>query len=125
MIQIQSNLKIIDNSGAKEVHCIKVLGGRKLGSIGNLIVVSLRSITRSHKNLAKKVTVGKVYRCLIIQTKKEKARYDGSFLKFAFNGGVLLNMQNQPIGTRIKGTVPIELRDMGLLKTVSLGSHLI
>lgn len=125
MLQIQSNLKILDNSGAKEVHCIKVLGGRKIARIGNVIVVSLRSLTKSHKHLSKKVTIGKVYRCLVIQTKKETGRFDGSYVNFATNAGILLNMQNQPIGTRIKGSVPIELRNIGLLKTVSIGSHLI
>ncbi len=125
MIQVQTTLKVFDNSGGKEAHCIRVLGSRKIGSLGNLAVVSLRKITKMHKRQNKKVSVGKVYRFLIVQTKKERQRFDGSYIQFSMNGGILLNNQNQPIGSRIKCTVPIELRELSYLKAISLGSYLV
>lgn len=125
MVQVQTALKVLDNSGGKDAHCIRVLGSRKVGSIGNIAVVSLRKITKAHKRQNKKVAVGKVYRFLILQVRKEKQRFDGSFIKFGMNGGILLNNQNQPIGSRIKCTVPVELRELASLKAISLGSYLV
>lgn len=125
MIITQTAVKILDNSGGKLAHCIKFLNGRKVGSIGHIGVVSLRKITKIHKKQQKKVTVGKVYRILIIQTVKERRRFDGTILKFSNNGGVLLTNQNQPIGTRIKAGLPIELKEHLSLKTISIGSFLI
>lgn len=128
MLQTLSNIKIIDNSGGREGHCIKVLKNKKFASIGDIIVVSLRKITKLSKKASfknKKVSLGKVYRVFILQTKKEIQRFNGSYVKFLNNSGILLNKQNHPIGTRIKGSFPLELRNSSYLKIMSLGPNLI
>lgn len=128
MLQTLSNIKVIDNSGGKEGHCIRILRGKKSASIGDTIVVSLRKITKLPKKAGlkvRKVSLGKIYRMFVLQTKKEVIRSNGSYIKFTNNAGILLNKQNQPIGNRIKGLFPLELRDSTYLKTMSLGPNLI
>ena len=127
MIQTLSNLKIIDNSGGREAHCIKVLKKKKCATVGDVIVVSLRRITKLRQRIfkARKVIVGKIYRVFILQTKKDTYKYDGSTVKFSFNAGILLNRNDQPMGTRVKGAFPIDLRKCSHLKTMSLGPNLI
>ena len=119
MIQAHTNLKVIDNTGARVVQCIKVLGGskRKVAKIGDIIVVSIKSaIPRS------KVKKGEVHRALIVRTKKEIQRKDGTFVKFDNNTVVLVNLQNAPIGSRIFGPVSKELRKKDHMKVISLAS---
>ena len=128
MLSTLSNLKIIDNSGGREGHCIKILKSHRWASVGDTIVISLRRITKLPKRKtfkARKVALGKIYRVFVLQTKKEIARFDGSTVRFQNNAGVLLNRQGQPIGTRIKGSLPNELRNSDCLKTMSLGPNLI
>jgi large subunit ribosomal protein L14 len=127
MIQTLSNLKIIDNSGGRLGHCIKVLKNQRWSSLGDVVVVSLRKLNKisKKKTISKKVSLGKVYRLLILQTKKEVERFDGSSVKFSHNAGILLSRQQQPIGSRIKGSFPNELREIDCLKTMSLGPNMI
>ena len=125
MLIMNSQAKVIDNTGGISVNCITVLNNKKFGSLGDKIVVSLRKISRSKNGVQRRVSVGKVYRAVIVQTKKERQRRDGSTLKFSQNSVVLLNRQDQPIGTRIKGTIPNELRKSSYLKTLSLGANTI
>lgn len=122
MIQMQSKLQVADNSGAQLVQCIKVLGGshRKVASIGDVIVVSVKkAIPRG------KVKKGDVHRAVIVRTAKEIHRKDGSSIRFDRNAAVLLNKQNEPIGTRIFGPVTRELRDTGFMKIVSLAPEVL
>ena len=122
MIQMQSNLDVADNSGAKRVQCIKVLGGakRKYASIGDTIVVSVKeAIPRG------RVKKGEVLRAVIVRTAKEIRRPDGSAIRFDRNAAVLVNKQGEPIGTRIFGPVTRELRARNLMKIVSLAPEVI
>ncbi|MFP4002327.1 MAG: 50S ribosomal protein L14 [Alphaproteobacteria bacterium] len=122
MIQMQSNLDVADNSGAKRVQCIKVLGGakRKYASIGDTIVVSVKeAIPRG------RVRKGDVLRAVIVRTAKEIRRPDGSAIRFDRNAAVLVNRQGEPIGTRIFGPVTRELRSRNLMKIVSLAPEVI
>jgi len=122
MIQMQSTLQVADNSGAQLVQCIKVLGGshRQVASIGDVIVVSIKkAIPRG------KVKKGDVHRAVIVRTAKEIHRVDGSSIRFDRNAAVLLNKQNEPIGTRIFGPVTRELRDTGFMKIVSLAPEVL
>lgn len=122
MIQMQSTLQVADNSGAQLVQCIKVIGGshRKVASIGDVIVVSVKkAIPRG------KVKKGDVHRAVIVRTAKEIHRNDGSSIRFDRNAAVLLNKQNEPIGTRIFGPVTRELRSTGFMKIVSLAPEVI
>lgn len=122
MIQAHSNLKVVDNSGAKIVQCIKVLGGskRKVASIGDIIIVSVKdAIPRG------KVKKGEVLKGLIVRTKKEISRKDGVTLKFDNNAIVLLNNQEIPIGTRIFGPVSNELRKKQFMKIISLATTVV
>jgi len=122
MIQMQSTLQVADNSGAQSVMCIKVLGGshRKVASIGDVIVVSVKkAIPRG------KVKKGDVHRAVIVRTAKEIHREDGSSIRFDRNSAVLLNKQNEPIGTRIFGPVTRELRGAGFMKIVSLAPEVL
>jgi large subunit ribosomal protein L14 len=122
MIQMQSNLDVADNSGAKRVQCIKVLGGakRKYASIGDTIVVSVKeAIPRG------RVKKGDVLRAVIVRTAKEIRRPDGSAIRFDRNAAVLVNKQGEPIGTRIFGPVTRELRGRNLMKIVSLAPEVI
>ena len=117
MIQMQSNLEVADNSGARRVQCIKVLGGsgRRSAGVGDVIVVSVKeAIPRG------RVKKGDVYRAVIVRTAKEVRRDDGTAIRFDRNAAVLLNKQNEPIGTRIFGPVTRELRSRNFMKIVSL-----
>ena len=122
MIQMQSNLEVADNSGARRVQCIKVLGGscRKIAGVGDVIVVSVKeAIPRG------KVKKGDVYRAVIVRTSKEIRRNDGTVIRFDKNAAVLLNKQNEPIGTRIFGPVTRELRSRNFMKIVSLAPEVL
>jgi large subunit ribosomal protein L14 len=122
MIQMQSNLEVADNSGAKRVMCIKVLGGskRKYASIGDVIVVSVKdAIPRG------RVKKGDVHRAVIVRTAKELRRADGTSIRFDHNAAVLINKQGEPIGTRIFGPVTRELRGKKFMKIVSLAPEVL
>ena len=122
MIQMQSNLGVADNSGARSVQCIKVLGGsgRKIASIGDIIVVSVKeAIPRG------KVKKGDIHRAVIVRTAKEIHRNDGSSIKFDHNAAVLITNQNEPIGTRIFGPVTRELRLKKFMKIISLAPEVL
>lgn len=122
MIQVNSNLDVADNSGAKRVECIKVLGGSKIrtASVGDVIVVSIKeAIPRG------KVKKGDVQRAVIVRTKKEVRRNDGSAIRFDSNAAVLINKDGEPIGTRIFGPVTRELRAKKYMKIVSLAPEVL
>ena len=122
MIQQQTVLDVADNSGAKRVMCIKVLGGtrKRYATLGDIIVVAIK--TAIPEGQAKKGTVAKA---VVVRTAKEVRRPDGSYIKFDRNAAVLLNPQNNPIGTRIFGPVARELRDRQFLKIISLAPEVI
>ena len=122
MIQMQSNLEVADNSGARRVQCIKVLGGskRKVAGVGDVIVVSVKeAIPRG------RVKKGEVLKAVIVRTSKEIRRVDGSAIRFDRNAAVLINNQNEPIGTRIFGPVTRELRAKRFMKIVSLAPEVL
>ena len=122
MKQMQTKLDVADNSGAKQVQCIKVLGGskRRTASIGDIIVVSVKeAIPRG------KVKKGEVLKAVIVRTKKEIRRNDGSAIRFDTNAAVLVNANGEPLGTRIFGPVTRELRSKNLMKIVSLAPEVI
>ncbi len=122
MIQMQTVLEVADNSGAKKVQCIKVLGGskRKVASVGDVIVVSVKeAIPRG------KVKKGTVQRAVIVRTAKDVKRNDGSVIRFDRNAAVLINKQNEPMGTRIFGPVVRELRAKRFMKIVSLAPEVL
>ncbi|NUN12697.1 MAG: 50S ribosomal protein L14 [Myxococcales bacterium] len=122
MIQMQTFLGAADNSGAKKLQCIKVLGGskRKYAGIADIIVVSVKeAIPKS------KVKKGEVHKAVIVRTAKEISRPDGSYIRFDGNDAVLLNNQNEPIGTRIFGPVARELRAKRFMKIVSLAPEVL
>ena len=122
MIQMQTNLDVADNSGARRVQCIKVLGGskRKYASIGDTIVVSVKeAIPRG------RVKKGEVTRAVVVRTAKDVRRPDGSSIRFDRNAAVLINKQGEPIGTRIFGPVTRELRAKGYMKIVSLAPEVL
>ncbi len=122
MIQAETNLAVADNSGAKKIRCIKVLGGsgRKYASVGDLIVVTVKAAIP--KGNIKK---GEVTRAVVVRTAKEVRRNDGSYIRFDENAAVLLNAQNEPIGTRIFGPVARELRDKKYMKIISLAPEVL
>ena len=122
MIQVESTLDVADNSGAKRVACIKVLGGskRRYASVGDIIVVSVKEAMPHSK-----VKKGEVMRAVVVRTKKEVGRPDGSYIKFDTNSAVLLNKQNEPVGTRIFGPVARELRQRNFMKIVSLAPEVL
>ena len=122
MIQMTSVLDVADNSGAKKVYCIKVLGGsrRRYAGIGDVIIVSIREAIPGAK-----VKKGEVSRAVIVRTRKELARNDGSSIKFDGNSAVLLNKENEPIGTRIFGPVARELRAKRFMKIISLAPEVL
>jgi large subunit ribosomal protein L14 len=122
MIQSESRLSVADNSGAKEVLCVHVLGGtgRRYASVGDMIVVTIKSAIPGSQ--AKKGTVSKA---VVVRTKKEVRRKDGSYIRFEDNAAVLLNAQNEPRGTRIFGPVARELREKQFMKIVSLAPEVI
>ena len=117
MIQVESSLQVADNSGAKRVACIKVLGGskRRYATVGDIIVVSVKEAIPHAK-----VKKGEVMRAVIVRTAKESRRPDGTYIKFDTNAAVLLNKQGEPVGTRIFGPVARELRAKNFMKIVSL-----
>jgi large subunit ribosomal protein L14 len=122
MIQMQTNLDVADNSGARRVQCIKVLGGskRKTASVGDTIVVSVKeAIPRG------RVKKGDVQRAVIVRTKKEIRRVDGTAIRFDSNAAVLINKAGEPIGTRIFGPVTRELRAKNMMKIVSLAPEVL
>ena len=122
MIQMQSNLDVADNSGARRVQCIKVLGGakRKYASVGDVIVVSVKeAIPRG------RVKKGDVRKAVIVRTAKEVRREDGSAIRFDSNAAVLINNNNEPIGTRIFGPVVRELRAKNYMKIISLAPEVL
>lgn len=122
MIQVESNLEVADNSGAKKVSCIKVLGGskRRYASVGDIIVVSVKEAMPHSK-----VKKGDVKKAVIVRTKKEVRRPDGTYIKFDTNSAVVLNNQMEPVGTRIFGPVARELRGKGFMKIVSLAPEVL
>ena len=122
MIQMQTNLEVADNSGARRVQCIKVLGGskRKTASIGDIIVVSIKeAIPRG------RVKKGDVHQAVIVRTAKQIHRNDGTSIKFDQNAAVLINKQGEPIGTRIFGPVTRELRAKKFMKIISLAPEVL
>ncbi|MBB4053732.1 large subunit ribosomal protein L14 [Devosia subaequoris] len=122
MIQMQSNLDVADNSGAKRVMCIKVLGGshRKYASVGDIIVVSVKdAIPRG------RVKKGQVMKAVVVRTATDIRRPDGTVIRFDKNAAVLLNTQKEPIGTRIFGPVPRELRAKNQMKIISLAPEVL
>ena len=122
MIQMQTELSVADNSGAKKVECIKVLGGshRRYAAIGDIIKVSIKeAIPRG------KVKRGDVYNAVVVRTKKGVRRPDGSLIRFDGNAAVLLNASQQPIGTRIFGPVTRELRNEKFMKIISLAPEVL
>jgi large subunit ribosomal protein L14 len=116
MIQMTSVLDVADNSGAKKVYCIKVLGGsrRRYAGIGDVVIVSIREAIPGAK-----VKKGEVARAVIVRTRRELARSDGSYIRFDGNSAVLINKENEPIGTRIFGPVARELRAKRFMKIIS------
>ena len=122
MIQVESNLEVADNSGARRVQCIKVLGGskRRTASVGDVIVVSIKeAIPRG------KVKKGEVYDAVVVRTKRGVRRADGSLLRFDTNAAVLLTNKLEPVGTRIFGPVTRELRTERFMKIVSLAPEVL
>ena len=122
MIQMQTNLDVADNSGARRVQCIKVLGGshRTIANVGDVIVVSIKeAIPRG------RVKKGDVHRAVIVRTAKEIRRGDGSAIRFDRNAAVLINKQGEPIGTRIFGPVTRELRAKKYMKIISLAPEVL
>ena len=122
MIQMQSNINVADNSGARKLQCIKVLGGSKkrFASIGDIIIVSIKDAIPKGK-----VKKGDVYKALIVRTKKDFSRKDGSIIRFDKNAAVLLDKQEEPIGTRIFGPVTRELRSKKFMKIISLAPEVL
>jgi large subunit ribosomal protein L14 len=122
MIQMESVLDVADNSGAKSVKCVKVLGGskRKYAGIGDIIVVSVKDASPNGK-----VKKGQVARAVIVRTRKEVRRSDGSYIRFDTNSAVLVDKENEPIGTRIFGPVARELRSKNFMRIVSLAPEVL
>ena len=122
MIQQETNLEVADNSGARRVQCIKVLGGskRRYASIGDVIVVSIKeAIPRG------RVKKGTVMKAIVVRTAKDIRRADGSIIRFDRNAAVLINAQGEPVGTRIFGPVPRELRAKNQMKIISLAPEVL
>jgi large subunit ribosomal protein L14 len=122
MIQSETKLTSADNSGAKSLYCIKVLGGtrRRYATIGDIIVVSVKEAIPNSK-----VKKGDILKAVIVRTKKEIRRPDGSFIRFDDNSAVLINTSKEPIGTRIFGPVARELRGKGFMKIISLAPEVL
>ena len=122
MIQVESNLDVADNSGARRVQCIRVLGGtgRRTASVGDIIVVTVKeAIPRG------RVRKGEICRAVVVRTRKEVNRPDGTAIRFDRNAAVILNPQNEPVGTRIFGPVTRELRARRFMKIVSLAPEVL
>lgn len=122
MIQMRTVLDVADNSGARKVQCIKVLGGskRKYASLGDIIVVSIKEAIPNAK-----VKKGDVMKAVVVRTAKEMGRSDGSYIKFDSNSAVLIDNQKEPIGTRIFGPVARELRAKKFMKIISLAPEVL
>ena len=122
MIQQETRLRVADNSGAREVLCIKVLGGsrRRYASIGDVFVATVKDAIPGAK-----VRKGEVVRCVVVRTRKEKRRPDGSYIRFDENAAVVLDDDGQPLGTRIFGPVGRELRDKRFMRIVSLAPEVL
>ncbi|WP_413586572.1 50S ribosomal protein L14 [Bdellovibrio sp. HCB274] len=122
MIQMQTRLNVADNSGAKEVMCVKVLGGskRRVASIGDVIVVSIKEALPNAK-----VKKGDVAKAVVVRTVQKLRRADGSYIRFDDNSAVLINANKEPIGTRIFGPVARELRAKAFVKIVSLAPEVL
>jgi large subunit ribosomal protein L14 len=122
MIQMQTNLLAADNSGAKRLQCIKVLGGskRRYAGLGDVIVVSVKEAIPNSK-----VKKGSVMKAVIVRTAKETRRGDGSYIRFDDNSAVLINQANEPVGTRIFGPVARELRAKNFMKIISLAPEVV
>ncbi len=122
MIQPQTRLKVADNTGAKEIQCIKVLGGsfRKTGNIGDVIIASVKTATPG--GVVKK---GDVVRAVIVRTSKGIQRKDGTYIRFDDNAAVIIDTQKQPRGTRIFGPIARELRDKDYMRIISLAPEVI
>ena len=122
MIQQESRLKVADNSGAREVLCIKVLGGtrRRYAGIGDIFVATVKDAVPGAA-----VKKGDVVKCVVVRTKKERRRPDGSYIRFDENAAVLINNQSEPVGTRIFGPVPRELRAKNHMKIISLAPEVL
>lgn len=122
MIQTQTQLDVADNSGAKKVFCIRVLGGtrRRYARVGDIIVVSVKEAIPNAK-----VKKGDVMKAVVVRTKKEISRQDGTYIKFDDNSAVLINQQREPVGTRIFGPVARELRAKNFMKIISLAPEVL
>jgi large subunit ribosomal protein L14 len=122
MIQMQTVLDVADNSGAKKLVCVKVLGGsrRRFATVGDIVVVSIREALPNAK-----VKKGDVARAVVVRTAKEISRPDGSYIRFDNNSAVLVTAQNEPVGTRIFGPVARELRNKRFMKIVSLAPEVL
>ncbi|MEG3639784.1 50S ribosomal protein L14 [Magnetococcus sp. PR-3] len=122
MIQVESQLEVADNSGAKKVQCIKVIGGskRRYARVGDVIIVSVKSALPRGK-----VKKGEVARAVVVRTKKEITRPDGSLIRFDKNAAVLINKAGEPVGTRIFGPVTRELRARNYMKIISLAPEVL
>lgn len=122
MIQLKSLLEVADNSGARKVVCVKVLGGsrRRYASVGDIIVVAVREATPNSK-----IAKGSVHKAVVVRTAKAVSREDGSYIRFDDNSAVLINDSQEPIGTRIFGPVARELRAKKFMKIVSLAPEVL
>jgi large subunit ribosomal protein L14 len=122
MVQTTTTLDVADNSGAKKIMCIRVLGGtkRKYASVGDVIIVSIKEAIPNAK-----VKKGEVARAVIVRTKKEVSRPDGSYIRFDANSAVLVDKDNEPVGTRIFGPVARELRAKRFMKIISLAPEVL
>lgn len=122
MIQMQTRLDSADNTGAKELQCIKVLGGthRRTARLGDIIVCSVKSVIPGSQ-----IKKGQVVKAVIVRTKQPTRRDDGSYIRFDTNAAVLVDVDKNPRGTRIFGAVGRELRDLGFMKIVSLASEVV
>ena len=122
MIQMQTNLEVADNSGARKVQCIKVLGGskRRTASLGDIIVVTVKEVIPRGR-----VKKGEIHRAVIVRTAKDVKRPDGSIIRFDHNAAVLIDSQGEPVGTRIFGPVTRELRAKRFMKIVSLAPEVL
>ena len=122
MVQTTTTLDVADNSGAKKIMCIRVLGGtkRKYASLGDVIIVSIKEAIPNAK-----VKKGEIARAVIVRTKKEVSRPDGSYIRFDANSAVLVDKDNEPVGTRIFGPVARELRAKRFMKIVSLAPEVL
>lgn len=122
MIQQESNLDVADNSGARSIQCIRVLGGtrRRYASLGDIIVATVKDA-----DAGSKVKKGDVVKAVIVRTKKEIKRIDGSYIRFDDNAAVLVNAQKEPVGTRIFGPIARELRGAGYGKIISLAPEVL